>query len=89
MRMVPALLDGGPGDGQTVQVAQYPDGVTRARVWVTVLDGKAHVLEDDATVLDRAARAGAEWFIYALRSTAHDAAAGLPVVYVPAGGEQE
>lgn len=84
MIRVDAVLYGGPGDGQTVEVVAWPSGLPRRQIWVTVLNGRAEVLEDDATLLNRVARAGADWTIYRLREDTNGAPSSPPV-YAPAG----
>lgn len=84
MQTVTAVLRGGPGDGQTVQVQAWriKDGgfVPRSSAFVTVLDGRAHVLDADADVVNRAARQGARWTVYVLLPDQPDEP-GRPFVY--------
>jgi hypothetical protein len=79
MRRTNAVLRGGPGDGQTVRVDAWP--LAGGGMWpqesihVAVIDdGVAEPMHEPEQV-NRAARAGAPWTVYALRLEG-----GVPVV---------
>lgn len=85
MRRASAVLRGGPGDGQTVRVDAWPlDGGgmhPRESIHVAVIDdGVAEPMHEPEQV-NRAARVGAPWTVYALRMD-DDGAPVVPFEYV-------